>query len=54
MRQDHSIHYRTGICLYRYDGTPCLDVADGNPVSLASRPSVMTLVEAVRAIVLDR
>ena len=38
--------------LYRYDGSLCLAVVDGDPVSLVSRSSVMDLVEAVQAIVL--
>ena len=39
--------------LYRYDGTLCLAVVDGDPVSLVSRSSVMDLVEAVQTIVLN-
>lgn len=39
--------------LYRYDGSLCLAVVDGDPVSLVSRGSVMDLVEAVQAIVLN-
>lgn len=41
------------IRLYRYDGSLCLAVVDGDPVSLVSRSSVMDLVEAVQAIVLN-
>ena len=41
------------IQLYRYDGSVCLAVVDGNPVSLVSRSSVMDLVEAVQTIVLN-
>lgn len=41
------------ISLYRYDGSFCLAVVDGTPVSLISRASVMTLVEAVQTIVLN-
>ena len=41
------------IQLYRYDGSQCLAVVDGNPVSLVARSSVMDLVEAVQAIVLN-
>ena len=41
------------IRLYRYDGSLCLAVVDGDPVSLVSRSSVMSLVEAVQAIVLN-
>ena len=39
--------------LYRYDGTNCLAVVDGEPVCLVARSSVMDLVEAVNAIVLN-
>ena len=41
------------IQLYRYDGTLCLAVVDGESVSLVKRSSVMELVEAVQAIVLN-
>lgn len=41
------------IVLYRYDGTSCLAVLDGESVSLVSRSAVMDLVETVQAIVLD-
>ena len=41
------------IDLYRYDGSYCLAVVDGEPVSLVARSSVIDLVEAVNAIVLN-
>ncbi|MDO5151866.1 MAG: DUF4340 domain-containing protein [Eubacteriales bacterium] len=41
------------IGLYRYDGTYCLAVVDGESVSLVARSSVMELVEAVQVIVLN-
>ena len=41
------------IRLYRYDGSLCLAVVDGESVSLVTRSSVMELVEAVQAIVLN-
>lgn len=41
------------IWLYRYDGSFCLAVVDGDPVSLVERAAVMDLVEAVQAIVLN-
>ena len=41
------------IDLYRYDGTNCLAVVDGEPVCLVSRSAVVDLVEAVNAIVLN-
>ncbi len=39
--------------LYRYDGTYCLAVVDGEPVSLVERSYVVDLIEAVNAIVLN-
>ncbi|MBQ8814009.1 MAG: DUF4340 domain-containing protein [Lachnospiraceae bacterium] len=41
------------IQLYRYDGSLCLAVVDGESVSLVSRSAVMDLVEAVQTIVLN-
>lgn len=41
------------IILYRYDGTSCLTVIDGESVSFVPRSSVMELVEAVQTIVLN-
>ncbi|MGM9521763.1 MAG: DUF4340 domain-containing protein [Oscillospiraceae bacterium] len=41
------------IKLYRYDGTNCIAVVDGDPVSLVSRSDVVDLIEAVNAIVLN-
>ena len=41
------------IQLYRYDGTYCLAVVDGEPVSLVQRSAVVNLMEAVRVIVLN-
>ena len=41
------------IRLYRYDGTNCLAVVDGESVSLVPREQVVDLTEAVRAIVLN-
>ena len=41
------------IILYRYDGTSCLAVIDGQSVSFVPRASVMELVEAVQTIVLN-
>lgn len=41
------------IDLYRYDGTNCLAVVDGEPVCLVSRSAVVDLVEAVNSIVLN-
>lgn len=42
------------IVLYRYSGTECLIVVDGESVSLVPRSSVVELVEAVQAIVLSQ
>ena len=41
------------IKLYRYDGSLCLAVVDGESVSLVDRTAVVDLIEAVHAIVLD-
>ena len=41
------------IQLYRYDGSHCLAVVNGEPVSLVNRNLVVTFIEAVNAIVLD-
>jgi hypothetical protein len=41
------------IKLYRYDGSRCLAVVDGESVSLVERKAVVDLIEAVHAIVLD-
>jgi len=41
------------IALYRYSGTECLAVVDGESISLIPRSSVMELVEAVQTIVLN-
>lgn len=41
------------IQFYRYDGSRCLAVVDGESVSLVERSAVMELVEAVQAIVLN-
>ena len=42
------------IRLYRYDGSLCLAVVDGETVSLVDRSAVMDLVEAVQTIVLNK
>ena len=41
------------IKLYRYDGSRCLVVVDGESVSLMDRTAVVNLIEAVHAIVLN-
>ena len=41
------------IQLYRYDGSHCLAVVDGAPVSLVPRTQAVELMEAIRAIVLN-
>lgn len=50
---DNENYPEVQITLYRYDGTYCLAVVDGESVSLVARSSVMNLVEAVQAIVLN-
>ena len=39
--------------LYRYDGTSCLAVVDGEPFALVSRESVVDLIEAVNEFALN-
>ncbi|MDD7740358.1 MAG: hypothetical protein SOT28_07965 [Fusicatenibacter sp.] len=41
------------LCCYRYDGNSCTVEIDGEPVALISRSSVVDLIEAVNAIVLN-
>jgi len=41
------------IQLYRYDGSHCLAVVDGEPFALVERSQVVDLIEAVNAIVLN-
>ncbi|MGM9588431.1 MAG: DUF4340 domain-containing protein [Candidatus Limivicinus sp.] len=49
---DNENHPKTELIFYRYDGTHCLAMIDGKSVSLVKRSAVMTLVEAVQAMVL--
>lgn len=49
---DNENYPEVTVDLYRYDGTYCLAVVDGTPVSLAERSYVIDLIEAVNAIVL--
>jgi len=41
------------IQFYRYDGSDCLAVVDGQTVSLVKRAKVVDLIEAVQSIILD-
>ncbi len=50
---DNESFPKVEIVLYRYDGTSCLAVVDGESVSLVPRSSVMELVEAVQTFVLN-
>ena len=50
---DNENYPEVTIELYRYDGSNCLAVVDGEPASLVGRNSVVDLVEAVNTIVLD-
>lgn len=50
---DNETFPKLEIALYRRDGSDCLAVIDGESVSLVPRSSVMELVEAVQAIVLN-
>ena len=49
---DNENYPEVTVNLYRYDGTYCLAVVDGTPVSLVERSYVVDLIEAVNAIVL--
>ena len=50
---DNENYPEISISLYRYDGTYCLAVVDGQPVSLVERTAVVDLIEAVHTIVLS-
>ena len=50
---DNENYPEVRIELYRYDGTNCLAVVDGTPVSLVARADVVELIEAVNEIVLN-
>ena len=50
---DNDNNPEVSVELYRYDGSYCLAVVDGEPVSLVERGLVVDLVEAVNAIVLN-
>ena len=50
---DNKNYPEISIDLYRYDGTYCLAVIDGEPVSFIKRPKVVDLIEAVYSIVLN-
>ena len=39
--------------LYRYNGSHCIAVIDGSPISLVARSTVVDMIEAVNAIVLN-
>jgi hypothetical protein len=41
------------ITLYRYDGSDCVAMVDGEPLALVARSQVVDLIEAVNAIVLE-
>ena len=50
---DNENYPEVTVDLYRYDGSYCLAVIDGEPVSLVERSYVVDLFEAVNAIVLN-
>ena len=50
---DNENYPQISISLYRYDGTHCLAVVDGQPVSLVKRAAVVDLIETVHTIVLN-
>ncbi len=49
---DNENYEKVEVELYRYDGTYCLAVIDGEPVSLVLRTAVVELIETINAIVL--
>lgn len=51
---DNTNFPEVSVKLYRYDGSSCLAVVDGKPVSLIKRSQVVDLIEAVYAIVLEK
>lgn len=51
---DNENHPEIEIEVYRYDGTDCLVVVDGEPVSLVPRSQVVDLVESINGIVLTQ
>lgn len=50
---DNKNYSQIQIDLYRYDGSHCLAVIDGEPISLIKRSYVVDIIEAVHAIVLS-
>ena len=50
---DNENYPQVKIELYRYDGSNCLAVVDGESVSLVPRSEVVELIEAVNAIILN-
>ncbi|MGN0369521.1 MAG: DUF4340 domain-containing protein [Butyrivibrio sp.] len=52
-RLDNENYPEVTVKLYRYDGSNCLAVLDGEPFGLISRTSVVDVIEAVNSIVLD-
>lgn len=50
---DNEIFPQVTIAFYRYDGTDCLAVVDGEPMCLVRRSDVVDVIEAVNAIVLN-
>lgn len=50
---DNENYPKIQVELYRHDGTHCIAVVDGKPVSLIKRSKVVDLIEAVHAIVLN-
>ena len=49
---DYENYPQVKVALYRFDGTNCLAVVDGETLGLVSRSSVVNLIEAVNGIVL--
>ena len=51
---DNDNHPQVTLELYRYDGSSCLAVVDGEPFALLPRSQVVDLIEAVHAIVPEK
>jgi phosphoribosyl-ATP pyrophosphohydrolase len=49
---DNENYPQVTVTLYRYDGTNCIAVVDGETMCLVSRTSVVNLIEAVNGIIL--
>lgn len=53
LRLENEAFPTVALSFFRYDGTHCLAVVDGEPTALVPRSDVITLVEAIQSIVLN-